>query len=95
MSDHVVFPREPECCGTSMIHNSSTGRYECSDAYFALIGNEEDPGVADNNNYGGLDLLMPPNWLTEYESERWEHWHAFQISDDVWFALHPIRQVTI
>jgi hypothetical protein len=72
---------EPSCCGSPMVHNSSTGMYECADAFFLLIGDDEDPGVAIENNYGGLDLLVPLDWLTEVEAERWEHWHAFQIPD--------------
>jgi hypothetical protein len=85
----VPLPPEPQCCDASMIHNSGTGEFECSEAYFALIGDPEDPGVAVENNYGGLDLLIPVGWMNDYEAERWEHWHAFRISDAVWYGLHP------
>lgn len=61
-----------------MVHNSSTGEYECADAYFSL----DDEGALGEPGYGDLDPGMlddgdvPPNLLATLE-----HWRASRRPD--------------
>lgn len=70
---------EPECCNTSMIHNSATGQYECADAYFALA----DEGVI--GDCGDLRMEATGNGCACSNCRAWralyDHWQQSKRPD--------------
>ena len=59
---------EPTCCNEPMVHNSRTGEYECSAAYFGLL----DDGLL--SDVGGFALAVDVESLDQDSRKLYEHW---------------------